>query len=112
MGFRRLGDNGMVKDGRPGELRLVAVHDWMEIFGVRHYRVPCRTVCAGQPQSAPVPTGGEAGTWRRRTAAESIAVGQSPSTEEVLERIRRVSPYRHGVRGADGVVTPWEVREA
>lgn len=112
VGFGRLADSGLIREGVPGELRLVGVHDWMEIYGVRHYRVPCRTVCAGNSTKGAASESPGAGNWRRRTAAESVVLGRSPSAEEVLERVERVSPYRHGVRGAGGIVAPWEVNEA
>jgi hypothetical protein len=91
-------------EGEPGRLRLVEVHDWMDIFGLNHWRTPSRRVAAGVPRSG-------ASAWMHRKARTQVGEGHAPTAEEYLARVERISPYRHGVRGADGRVSPWVIRE-
>ena len=109
VGYGRLRDAGLVAGPGPGKLRLVAVHDWLEVYGLNHYRVPGRTVCAGQPTQRLPRESAEAGSWRMRTVGEAIGERTRPSAEEYLCHVLRVRPYRHGQRGPDGTVEPWRL---
>jgi hypothetical protein len=104
LGYERLQVSGLLGSGQPGSLRLVEVHDWMEIFGLNHWRTPGRSVAAGVPRSG-------ASAWLHRKARTQIGEGHAPTAEEYLAHVERISPYRHGVRGADGRVSPWAIRE-
>jgi hypothetical protein len=104
LGYERLQVSGLLGSGQPGSLRLVEVHDWMEVYGLNHWRTPSRYVAAGVPRAVP-------SAWMHRKARTQVGEGHAPTAEEYLAHVERISPYRHGVRGADGRVSPWEIRE-
>jgi hypothetical protein len=104
LGYERLQVSGLLGSGQPGSLRLVEVHDWMEVYGLNHWRTPSRYVAAGVPRSGP-------SAWMHRKARTQVGEGRAPTAEEYLAHVERISPYRHGVRGADGRVSPWVVEE-
>jgi hypothetical protein len=109
LGYERLQTSGLLGSGQPGALRLVQVHDWMEIYGLNHYCVPDKYVCAGSPQSGGIEVRPDGWTWLRRTVRQAIAEGHAPTAEEVLAHVERVAPYRHGMRQEDGRVSPWRI---
>jgi hypothetical protein len=104
LGYERLQVSGLLGTGQPGSLRLVEVHDWLELYGINHWRSPTRYVAAGVPRSG-------SGPWMHRKARTQIGEGHAPTAEEYLAHVERISPYRHGVRGADGRVSPWRIGE-
>lgn len=110
-GYSLLAQDNRVSEEGPGLPRLVSTWDWIELFGINHYRTPFKLVLAGQP---PLPSGSGAGdgaVFRPRTAKEQIGARRVPSAEEVLVRVTRRQPYRHGAVGPGGVVTPWRLEE-
>jgi hypothetical protein len=104
LGYERLQVSGLLGSGQPGSLRLVEVHDWLEVYGLNHWRTPSRYVAAGVPRSGP-------SAWMHRKARTQVGEGHAPTAEEYLAHVERISPYRHGVRGADGRVSPWEISD-
>lgn len=109
IGYRRLLDAGMIGTGEPGKLRLCAVWEWMEILGISHYRVPGRTVCSGVVGSGGV--GGESapGGYYPESVGSALAGRHPPQPVEYRGPPEAIRPYRHGVRGADGRVSPWRM---
>jgi hypothetical protein len=103
LGYERLQVSGLLGSGQPGSLRL-----WRYTTGWRYSGsiTGARRRALRRGGSAPV---GRSGQWMHRKARTQIGEGHAPTAEEYLAHVERVSPYRHGVRGADGRVSPWVI---
>jgi hypothetical protein len=108
-GYWNLFVNDMIGGGRPGKLRLTAALDWIEILGVSHYRTPGWTVCSGVVGSGRAAMGDAAKRWYAESVGSALGEHRPPRPVEYRGAKETVRPYRHGVRGADGRVSPWRM---
>jgi hypothetical protein len=109
LGFNRLCEGRLVGDSVPGKLTLKAKHGWMDIHGLSHYHLPTRTVCAGVVGSAGGKGEDGTGPYYGDTVGTALAESRPPLPILYRSAAEHMQPYRHGIRGEDGRVTPWRI---
>ena len=110
-GLRRLALAGEVTPGVDGRLRRVARHDWMEIYGLKRYETSEGVHVAGVPGVRRDPETGRY-AWESSDRVEgALRDGRTPDGRVIRRSALLHQTYRHGLVGAGGAVSPWEVND-
>lgn len=105
-GLLNLAEAGKVKDGALGRLEMRAAGKEFEVLGIKHYREGEVIRCAGHARGVETQSTDGKGQWYTPAASDGARLRGEQGRESVLREWPRAAPYRHGVVGPDGVVSP------
>jgi hypothetical protein len=109
VGYQRLADSGMVRDGKPGYLQLKGVHGTAGFYGVKHYHLDGELRCSGLSHGSLIEGPTSRYHYHRIHALRQMSEGRRPQAE-----IRRMTFERNGVYPLgrvtlSGEVTPYHL---
>jgi len=110
-GFRRLAAAGWIKEGELGFLQLKGVHKWMEIRGVKSYRLPGKDRMGGIPGSGKTAVLDAERFRQSLWMSTYLLMGSRPDSLQKITGQERVQPYRHGTLLAGGRTAPLQFND-
>jgi DNA polymerase type B, organellar and viral len=110
-GYDRLLRSGFIREGEVGHLRTVGRYSRATIYGIRHYVLDDTVKCAGPRRGTIRPDESRPEYWDRIQADAEVSMGLRPGTLSRRKRAAGREPYRHGVVGDDGCITPFEIND-
>lgn len=111
IGYQRLVVGGWVRQGGLGFLQVKGCHEWIDVRGVKSYRLPSRNAQSGFRSDGKA-SGEEACAHRYNVWVSTfLARKTEPSAQRVTTKWERVTPYLHGHIAAGGRVKPFHLWE-
>lgn len=99
--------HGWLREAEWGFLRVKRYSDRVSIRGIKSYVEDGEETQAGRSMQAPRIRGCPGETWVRPHILSSLRTGSAPVARRHRTTFGDVGRYRHGVRNADGTVSPF-----
>jgi hypothetical protein len=110
-GMERLLAANWIQTSALGYLQIKEGPATLRIYGQKHYDMDGRLTCAGLPRGVLSDAGDGEHYWYTEAPAGALYHGHRPEAVSTLGTYARAEPYRHGVVGTDGIITPYRLEE-